>query len=85
LNDYINNIFTIITNEGIKFFDECNFELCYKSILRPIQENKKSQYKEYYQTYLDSFNEYCLSKNLDRPVFSAMTKQKWYSKLFKLN
>jgi len=85
LDEYIKNLFNIITNEGFKFFDECNFELCYKSVLRPIEEKKMNQYNQYYQTYIDSFNEYCKSNNINRPCFVSTQKPKWYNKLFKLN
>jgi hypothetical protein len=64
LDKYIKNIFSIMTNEGFRFFDECDLNLCYKSVLRPIEENKMRQYLNYYQRYLVSFNEYCKTNNI---------------------
>ncbi len=69
LDEYVKNVYQIITNTGFKFFDECDLNLCYKSILRPIEENKMNQYCQYYQTYLDSFNEYFNANNIERPRF----------------
>ena len=84
LDEYVENIFKIITTQGVKFFDECNLTLCYKSVLRPIEENKLSQYRQFYQTYLDSFNEYYKTNNIDKPIFNIVNKPKWIGKLFKL-
>ena len=84
LNEYVKNIFEIITTEGFKFFDECDLNLCYKSVLRPLEENKMSQYCQYYQSYLDSFNEYYKTNNIDIPNFNSVTKRKWFGKFFKI-
>ena len=84
LDKYVENIFEIITNAGFKFFDECDLNLCYKSVFRPIEENKMSQYRQYYQAYLDSFNEYCKTNNIETPSFNSVTKRKWFGKLFKI-
>ena len=84
LDKYVENIFEIITNAGFKFFDECDLNLCYKSVLRPIEENKMNQYRQYYQAYLDSFNEYCKTNNIETPSFNTVTKRKWFGKLFKI-
>jgi hypothetical protein len=84
LAKYVENIFEIITNEGFKFFDECNLNLCNKSLFRPIEENKMSQYLEYYQTYIDSFKEYCKINNIELPSFYSSTKRKSFGNFFKL-
>jgi hypothetical protein len=84
LDDYVKHIFEIITNQGLKFFDECNLNLCYKSVLRPIEENKMNQYSQYYQTYLDSFNDYFKANSIERPSFNSVAKRKWFGNLFKL-
>jgi hypothetical protein len=84
LEEYIKDIFKIFTNEGLKFFDECNLNLCYKSVLRPIEENKMSQYLQYYQAYLDSFNEYYQTNSIDKPILKSINKPKWFGKLFKI-
>jgi hypothetical protein len=67
LAEYVENVFKIITDEGFKFFDECDLSLCYKSVLRPIEENKMNQYNQHYQTYLDSFKEYLKANNIEPP------------------
>ncbi|HEX4374470.1 MAG TPA: hypothetical protein VHZ50_14310 [Puia sp.] len=84
LDEYVKNIFEIITHEGFKFFDECDLNLCYKSVLRPIEENKMSQYRQFYQTYLDNFNAYFKANNIEPPSFNSVTKRKWFGNLFKL-
>jgi hypothetical protein len=84
LDEYVKHIFNIITNEGFKFFDECDLNLCYKSVLRPVEENKMNQYRQYYQTYLDSFKEYFKTNNIELPIFNSADKPKWFGKLFNL-
>jgi hypothetical protein len=84
LDNYVENIFKTITNEGFKFFHECDLNLCYKSVLRAIEENKMSQYLQYYQAYLASFNEYRKTNNIETPDFNSATKRKWFGKLFKI-
>lgn len=84
LDEYVKNIFEIITNKGFKFFDECDLNLCYKSVLRPLEESKMNQYRQYYRTYFDSFNEYYAINKIDKPVFNSVKKPKWFGNLFKL-
>jgi len=83
LSSYVNNLFAIIQNQGLNFFAECDLNLCYKSVLRPIEENKMSQYKQFYQTFLESFNEYYKNNNLERPTSNSVNKTGWFGKLFK--
>ena len=84
LTEYVEKIFKTITNEGFKFFDECDLNLCYKSVLRPIEENKMNQYNQFYQTYLDNFKEYFKANNIETPSFNSVAKRKWFGNLFKL-
>jgi hypothetical protein len=83
LDLYVKKLFDIIETLGLKFFNECDLNLCYKSVLRPIQENKLSQYAQFYQTYLDSFIDFYKTNNIERPVFNSANKPGWFGKIFK--
>jgi len=67
LENFIEKQFKIINNEGLRFFNECDLDLCYKSVLRPLQEKKMNQYSKWYKDYLTSFNEYCKVNKIDIP------------------
>jgi hypothetical protein len=80
LESYIKELFKIISNQGTRFYNECNLDLCYKSVLRPLQEKKMQQYSKYYQNYLDSFNEYCKANSIDMSNINSSTKTNLFSK-----
>jgi hypothetical protein len=85
LKAYVEDLFQLIQNEGIKFFTECNFELCYKAMLRPLKEHKKEQYIKYYQEYLDSFVAYCKENAIPIPNIDLPDKGGWLGNWFKSN
>ena len=85
LKNYISNLFDIVQNEGIRFFNECNFELCYKAMVRPLTDHKKEQYSKYYQEYLYRFDNYCKENDIPVPNFNLPDKGGWLGNWFKSN
>jgi hypothetical protein len=85
LENYVKGLFQIISNEGFRFFGECSFDLCYKSMLRPLRESKMQQYSQHYEKYLDHFNKYAVANNIQIPEFDLTTKKKWFNKWFNRN
>jgi hypothetical protein len=85
LKNYISNLFDIVQNEGIRFFNECNFELCYKAMVRPLTDHKKEQYSKYYQEYLYRFDNYCKQNDIPAPNFNLPDKGGWLRNWFKSN
>ena len=51
--------------------------------LQALEESKMNQYRQFYQTYLDNFNEYFKANNIETPSFNSVAKRKWFSNLFK--
>lgn len=85
LQTYVNNLFDLIQNEGFRFFNECNFELCYKAMVRPLKHHKKEQYSKYYQEYLDRFDNYCKENAIPVPNFDLPNRGGWLGNWFKSN
>lgn len=85
LQNYVKNLFEIIQNEGLRFFNECDFELCYNAMLRPLKEHKKEQYVKHYQEYLDRFDRYCRENAIPIPNFNFPNKGGWLGNWFKSN
>jgi hypothetical protein len=83
LESYVDNLFKVISNEGLRFYNDCNLVLCYKAVLRPLEEKKLQQYSKWYQDYLNSFNEYCKVNKIEMPDFHFFAKTKLFNRWFK--
>jgi len=82
LNNYVKTTFNKIENYGINFFEDCNLQLCYRSVKRPFNEKKVFQYKDFYIEFIASIEEYISSKGIVIPQEVTSGNKTWLKKLF---
>ena len=80
VNNYIKEIFEIMKMYGFRFYDECDMNLCYSSIQKPIVKKKMKVYMKYYQTQMENIGKYFKENNLEIPKIK--THQNWLKRIF---
>lgn len=81
--DFVQQMFDTINKYGLNFYNECDFNLCYTSVQKSIEQNKMPQYLQYYNEYKEVFDEYCKLNNITQPRVLSTMKVSWINKLFK--
>lgn len=76
LNTYVEDLFKIIEQYGIRFFDECNLDVCYHSMYDAIENKKNDTYLPFYLEYKNDFDAYCTLKGIDIPPPQGFGKVK---------
>lgn len=78
---YIKNLFDLINKFGIRFFNDCNFNLCYTSIKRQINIPNIPLIKD---QLLEIYKKLELYKNTNRiEITGTKMNQNWFSRILK--
>lgn len=82
VNNYIKEIFEDINTYGLRFYNECDINLCYSSIQKAILSKNKI-YMKYYLDYMENIKNYYKDHDLKLPQQNINPKSNWFIKIFK--
>ena len=82
VSNYLKKLKSTLEKNSEIFFEKCNPELCYIALNRPIIENKRPQYLDYYKELFEQIKLYFEKEKLTKPISNSKNKNSWLNKLF---